>query len=132
MFDTLDMGASGLTAQRIRMDAIAGNILHANTTRNEKGQKVPYQRRFVVLAPGREDGGQGVHVSEIGLDHSPPVKKYEPGHPDADEKGFVSYPNIDPAIEYVNALEASRAYEANVTMMEVTKAMLNASLRIIA
>jgi flagellar basal-body rod protein FlgC len=134
MFEALDMGASGLTAQRTRMDTIAGNILHANTTRNERGEKVPYKRRFAVLAPGQADDPTkpGLHVSEIGIDSSPPVRKFEPGHPDADEKGFVSYPNIDPAIEYVNALEASRAYEANVTMMEVTKAMLSASLRIIA
>ncbi len=134
MFESLDIGASGLTAQRTRMDTIAGNILHANTTRNEKGEKVPYKRRFAVLAAGAPDDPSkpGIHVSEIGIDSSPPLRKFEPGHPDADAKGFVNYPNIDPAIEYVNALEASRAYEANVTMMEVTKAMLNASLRLIA
>ena len=134
MFDSLDMGASGLQAQRIRMDTIAGNILHAGTTRNERGEKIPYKRRFVVFAPGRADDMDkpGIHVQEIGQDQSPPVLKFEPGNRDADEKGFVHYPAIDPAIEYVNALEASRAYEANVTMMEVTKAMFNASLRIIA
>ena len=64
--------------------------------------------------------------------HLAPIKKYEPGHPDADTDGYVSLPNIDTAIEYVNAMEASRAYEANITMMEDTKAMINASLRIIA
>ena len=134
MFEALDMGASGLTAQRTRMDTIAGNILHANTTRNERGEKVPYKRRFAVFAPGQADDSSkpGIHVQEIGIDQSPPIRKYEPGHPDADAKGFVDYPNIDTAIEYVNAMEASRAYEANVTMMEVTKAMLAASLRLIA
>jgi flagellar basal-body rod protein FlgC len=65
-------------------------------------------------------------------DTSPFRKAYEPGHPDADADGYVKYPNIDMAVEQVNALEASRAYEANITAMEVTKAMLNASLRIIA
>jgi flagellar basal-body rod protein FlgC len=134
MFEALDMGASGLQAQRIRMDTIAGNILHAGTTHNERGEKVPYKRRFVIFAPGRADDSSkpGIHVQQIGLDNSPPLLKKEPGNPDADAQGFVHYPNIDPAIEYVNALEASRAYEANVTMMEVTKAMFNASLRIIA
>jgi flagellar basal-body rod protein FlgC len=134
MFDSLDIGASGLTAQRIRMESIAGNILNADTTHNTKGEKVPYQRRFVVLAPGQADDPSkpGVHVEQIGIDQSAPVRKFEPGHPDADAKGFVSYPNIDTAIEYVNAMEASRAYEANVTMMEVTKSMISSSLRIIA
>ena len=134
MFDVLDMGASGLQAQRTRMDTIAGNILNANTTRNERGEKVPYKRRFVVFAPGQaqDSSKPGVHVQEIGLDPSPPLKKYEPGHPDADADGYVKYPNIDTAIEYVNAMEASRAYEANVTMMEVSKSMINASLRLIA
>lgn len=134
MFEALDMGASGLQAQRVRMDTIAGNILHANTTRNERGEKVPYQRRFVIFGAGQADDPSkpGIHVQEVGLDKSPPLRKLERGNPDADAEGYVSYPNIDPAIEYVNALEASRAYEANVTMMEVTKAMISASLRLIA
>ena len=134
MFDVLDMGASGLQAQRVRMDTIANNILNANTTRNARGEKVPYQRRFVVLASGMPDGSGkgGVHVQSVGIDKAPFRKQYEPGHPDADSDGYVSYPNIDTSVEYVNALEASRAYEANVSMMEVSKAMINASLRLIA
>ena len=134
MFDILDMGASGLQAQRTRLDTIAGNILHANTTRNERGEKVPYKRRFVVFAPGRADDPSkpGVHVSQVGIDNSAPIKKFEPGHPDADADGYVYVPNIDTAIEYVNSIEATRAYEANITMMEVSKAMFNSSLRLIA
>ena len=134
MFDVLDMGASGLQAQRTRMDTIAGNIVNANTTRNAQGQPVPYRRRFVVFAPGQPGSPEapGVRVQDIKLDESPFQKRFEPGHPDADGEGYVKYPNIDLAMEYVNALEASRAYEANVTMMEVSKAMLNASLRLIA
>lgn len=134
MFEILDMGASGLQVQRTRLDTIAENLLNANTTRNAKGEKVPFRRRFVVLAPGQagDPGRPGVHVQQIGQDPSPPVRRYEPGHPDADADGYVNYPNIDMSIEYVNALEASRAYEANVTMMEVSKSMINASLRIIA
>lgn len=134
MFDVLDMGASGLQAQRTRMDTIAGNIVNANTTRNAQGQPIPYRRRFAVFAPGQPGNPEqpGVRVQEIKLDQSPFQKRFEPGHPDADGEGYVKYPNIDLAMEYVNALEASRAYEANVTMMEVSKAMLNASLRLIA
>ncbi len=134
MFEVLDMGASGLQAQRVRMDTIANNMLNANTTRNAKGEKVPYRRRFVLFAPGQggEHGNRaGVHVQNIEQDQSPFRKQYQPGHPDADAQGYVQYPNVDVAIEYVNALEASRAYEANITMMDVSKAMINASLRLL-
>ncbi len=134
MFSTLDTVAGGLRAQRTRMDTIAGNIANANTTRNAQGQPAPYRRRFVVFGPGQQNNPEkpGVRVQDIKLDQSPFQKRFEPGHPDADGEGYVSYPNIDLAMEYINALEASRAYEANVTMMEVSKAMLNASLRLIA
>ena len=135
MFDILDMGASGLTAKRIRMDTIAGNIANAKTTHNEFGEAIPYRRRFVVFAPGQagDPSKPGVHVQEIGLDKSPFQTRYEPGHRDADPvTGMVKYPNVDPIIEHVNGLEASRAYEANITMMEVTKAMMNSTLRLIA
>ena len=134
MFDVLDMGASGLLAQRTRMDTIAGNIANATTTHDASGRPNPYRRRFVVFSPGHPNNAArpGVRVAEVKLDPSPLPKRFEPGHPDADPEGYVSYPNVDLAIEYVNALEASRAYEANVSMMEVTKAMINASLRLIA
>lgn len=134
MFESLDIGASGLTAQRTRMDTIANNILNAKTTRNAAGGKETYRRKFVVFAPGQANDSSrpGVHVQEIDADQSPFRKEYDPSHPDADAKGYVSYPNVDTAVEYVNALEASRAYEANITMMDVTKAMINASLRLIA
>jgi flagellar basal-body rod protein FlgC len=134
MFSTLDMGASGLMAQRTRMDTIANNILNINTTRNAKGEKVPFRRRYAVLASGQAGNPEkpGVHVQEIGLDKAPFTRRYEPGHRDAGPDGYVLYPNIDLSIEYVNALEASRAYEANITMMDVTKQMINSSLRLIA
>jgi flagellar basal-body rod protein FlgC len=134
MFDALDIGASALTAQRIRMDTIAGNVANMNTTRNAYGQPIPYQRRFVLFAPGQagDIAKPGVHVQGIHLDQTPFRKVYNPGHADADKDGYVRYPNIDLAIEQVNMLEASRAYEANVTMMETTKAMINSTLRLIA
>ena len=134
MFDALDISGSALVAQRVRLDAIAGNIANMNTTRNVHGQIGPYQRRFAVFASGRAEDASlpGVHVRKIEMDMSPGRKVYDPGHPDADASGHVLYPNIDLAVEYVDALEASRAYEASVTTMEVTKAMMAASLRLLA
>ena len=134
MFDILDIGASGLQAQRTRLDTIAANIANVNTTRDAAGRPNPYRRRFVVLEPTRVGDAEvpGVRVKEIKLDQSPFTKRHEPWNPDADAQGYVSYPNIDTAIEYVNALEASRAYEANVTLLETSKAMINSTLRLIA
>jgi flagellar basal-body rod protein FlgC len=134
MFDLLDIGASGLMAQRTRMDTIAANMANANTTVDPNGDPAPYRRRFVVFAPGQpgNPGKPGVHVRSVSIDPSPFRKVFEPGHPHADAEGYVQQPNIDTSIEMVNALEASRAYEANVTMMETGKAMINASLRLIA
>ena len=134
MFDALDIGASGLFAQRTRMDTIAGNVAYINTTRNEKGEPIQYRRRIAMFQAGRgnEPGKPGVHVARIDQDPSPFQKKYDPGNKDADADGYVRYPNIDLSIEYVNMLEASRAYEANITMMETTKAMINSTLRLIA
>ncbi|MGH7179632.1 MAG: flagellar basal body rod protein FlgC [Tepidisphaeraceae bacterium] len=134
MLDALDIGASALTAQRARMDTIAGNVANMNTTRNEKGEPIPYRRRFVVLAPGQPDDTQrpGVHVQAVEIDRSPFRRVFDPGNRDADPDGYVLHPNVDLAIEQVNMLEASRAYEANITMMETTKAMINSTLRLIA
>jgi flagellar basal-body rod protein FlgC len=134
MFDVLDIGASGLQAQRVRMDTIAGNIANINVTRKTGPGSGPYQRRFVLFGSGQsgDKGKPGVHVEQVGVDSSEGRKEHLPGHPDADAQGYVRFPNIDLSVEYVNMLEASRAYEANVTMMEVTKAMVNSSLRLIA
>ena len=135
MFDVLDMGASGLVAQRARMDTIAGNVLNINTTRNEQGEKIPFRRRLVVFQAGaaKDSPKPGVHVKEIKLDQTPFKERYEPGHPDADPKtGIVKYPNVDLMTEFTNMMEASRAYEATVTMMETSKAMFNSTMRLIA
>ena len=134
MFDALDMGASGLMAQRTRLDTIAANIANANTTHDASGKVNPYRRRFVLFASGQPNKPErpGVRVADVRVDASALPRRFEPGHPDADAEGYVAYPNVDLSIEYVNALEASRAYEANVSMMEVTKAMITASLRLIA
>jgi flagellar basal-body rod protein FlgC len=134
MFEILDIGASGLQAQRTRLDTIAANIANVNTTKDAAGRPNPYRRRFVVMKPGRPGAhdAPGVRVSKIELDRSPFGKRYEPWNPDRDAEGNVYYPNIDMAIEYVNALEASRAYEANVSLLETSKAMINSTLRLIA
>src|SRR4051812_39136204 len=126
MFDTLDISASGLQAQRTRMDTIAANIANINTTHGADGKVGPYRRRFAVFnaglsARGEGAGKAGVHVKQIQMDPSPFQPRHQPGHPDADKNGMVLYPNIDLSTEYVNALECSRAYEANITTMEVTK-----------
>ena len=134
MFDVLDIGASGLMAQRVRLDTIAANIANAQTTHDAAGRPNPYRRRFVVFEPGRPDNpaAPGVRVSKVGLDQSAFNLRHEPWNKDADANGYVKYPNIDTSIEYVNALEASRAYEANISMLETSKAMINSTLRLIA
>ena len=134
MFDSLDISASALLAQRTRMDTIAGNIANMNTLTDAAGRNNPYRRRFVLFAPGQPNDPtkSGVHVKSVELDRSAFRKEYQPGHRLADKDGYVAHPNMDLGIEMVNAIEASRAYEANVTAMEVSKAMFNASLRLIA
>lgn len=132
MFDILNMGAGGLVAQRTRMDTIAQNVLNINTTHNERGEKIPFRRRLVTFQAGGANGGPGVHVKSVDEDPSPFNSRYEPGHPDADSHGNVLYPNVDLSIETVNMMEASRAYEANVTMMETAKQMFSSALRLIA
>lgn len=114
------------------MDAIAQNIANMNSTRDAAGRVAPYRRRFAVFMSGRAENPAlpGVRVQ---IRQDARVREaYEPFHPDADARGIVRYPDIDLAIEYVNALEASRAYEASVTAMEVTKSMINAGLRLLA
>jgi len=138
MFEILDIGASGLQAQRTRLDTIAENIANVNTTRGPNGEKTPFRRRLVQFAPGQpgDDGTgatrPGVHVASIDQDQSPFIKKHDPTNPDADETGYVSLPNVDTTVEFVNALDASRAYEANATMMETAKSMFSSTLRLLA
>jgi flagellar basal-body rod protein FlgC len=133
MFRALDISSSALTVQRTRMDVSAVNVASAEITRDKDGNLNPFRRRLAVLAPGISDtdDSPGVHVKSIDQDMSAFRKVFDPFHPDAGPDGNVLYPNIDYTTEMVNAMDASRAYEANVTAMEATKAMLNASLRLI-
>ena len=134
MFGALDISTSGLIAQRTRMDVISSNIANENSLYDSKGNYDPYRRRITVFAPGDPSSGssQGVHVAKVMLDKAPFRKVYEPGNPNADKQGYVDYPNVDPTMEAVNALEASRAYQANITAAQATKAMLNQSLSLLA
>ncbi len=136
MFGALDISTSALTAQRVRLNAISANIANMSTTRNEAGAAEPYLARHVVFQTDDElttaAGGSGVKVSSIELSQKPPILKYEPGHPDADENGMVSYPNINMTREFVDAMEATRSYQANIGMMDMTKNMAQQTLRILA
>ena len=134
LFGALDISSSGLIAQRQRMTAIAGNIANIETLLNAEGKYEPYQRRMPVFSPGDPStgSGQGVHVSNILLDDGPLQMRYEPDSPWADEKGYVGYPDISLVIEQMNAMEASRAYEANITVAEATKSMYSIALEILS
>lgn len=140
--DAFSIAASGLTAQRVRMESIASNLANARTTRTPEGG--PYKRRDPVFvaeptAPAATPAAgdpfapsmRGVRVERIAEDPSAPVMKYEPGHPDADAAGFVAYPNVDSVQEMVNLLSASRSYEANVTMVRGLREMSRQALGIL-
>ncbi|HHT87938.1 MAG TPA: flagellar basal body rod protein FlgC [Clostridiales bacterium] len=132
-FSGMNISASGMTAQRLRMDIISQNIANVNTTRDENGE--PYRRKAVVFAEKdatpfqevfmRTAGiiGNGVKVSGIIEDSKPMRKVYDPNHPDADEEGYVTYPNVNIVQEMTDLIDATRSYEANVTAFNATKNM---------
>jgi len=133
MFGILDISTSGLVAQRTQLDTIAGNIANMHTAGRANGSPSPYYRRVALFAPGDGHGGPGVHVEKVAEDHmGQPRLVRDPGHPLADANGVVAYPNVDPATEMVNAMVATRAYEANLTAAEATKSMIASSMRILA
>lgn len=135
MFGTLDISASGLVAQRTRLNVISANLANQNTVFDADGNYAPYRRKFAVFAAGHPTSGSamGVHVQDI-MEDDAPFKKIQVGvgNPLADKDGFMEVPNIDSMTEMVNALEATRAYEANITAAEATKSMLNSALRLLA
>ncbi len=136
MFRTLNISSSGLSAQRLRMDTIAGNIAHSHTTVDENGNKTPFQRRMVLLeaetTESHRQGGVGVSASVEVDTETLPRRIHDPGHPHADAQGYVTYPNINVITEFVNALEATRAYEANLSAFQVTRNMIDSTFRIIS
>ncbi len=135
LFQSFNINTSGLTAQRFRMDVISENVANVMTTRTEDG--TPYTRKIVtfqekqvtpfskVLSNTREAMlGNGVKVSRVAEDTtSDYIMKYEPSHPDADENGYVSYPNVNIITEMTNMIDASRSYEANLTAFDTSKAI---------
>jgi flagellar basal-body rod protein FlgC len=133
MFGALDISTSGLVAQRVHLDNITGNVANAQTTRRGDGKAGPYLRRVTMLASGDGRGGPGVHVQGVIEDtRTPPRLVRDPGNPDADANGMVSYPNVDMSTEMIDAMVAVRAYEANLTAVEATKTILASTLRILA
>jgi flagellar basal-body rod protein FlgC len=136
MYTAFDVSTSGLVAQRTRLNAISSNLANISTTRNEAGEAAPYTPRFVVFKTDEETkttgGGQGVAIDRVEYANVEPNMKYEPSHPDANAEGYVAYPNIDMTTEFVDALGATRAYEANIGVIEVTKDMSARTLQILA
>jgi len=138
MFNTLDTSVSALTSYRTQLDVIAGNVAMKDVTRDADGNPVPYRRRVALFAEGASagrSGEPGVHVAGIVEDDTPFPMRWDPQHVDAIRegamKGYVRTSNVDYHTEMVNAMTAARAYEANVTVMEMTKRMASTSLRLI-
>lgn len=139
---TMDLTASGMTAQRTRMNVAAMNLANRSTTRTEEGG--PYRRRDVVLEAVQQDGGfggrldaamsedpaLGVRVREIAESTEDPMMIYDPGHPDADPNGYVAMPNVDGIGEMVDLMGAARAYEAGTTVLSTVRQMADQALRI--
>ncbi len=144
LFQSFNISATGMTAQQFRADIIAENLANVNTTRTDAG--TPYRRKVGsfqekgvnrfdrYLTESRKRGshiGNGVKVVEVGEDNTTEfIMEYDPAHPDADENGYVSYPNVNLVTEMTNLIDASRAYEANITAFEAGKSMAQAGLQI--
>lgn len=145
LFGMLEVSGSAMTAERQRAQVVTGNMANAQSTRTVQGG--PYRRQLVVLRAQRQaafpammslaaNGGRfgaadGVRVSQVIADSRPPVLRYEPGHPDADSKGYVAYPAVDPVEEMTDLLGAVRAYELNASAIAAAKGMIQQSLEIL-
>jgi len=128
-FDVMKLSATGLSAQRIRINVISANLANANTTRGANGE--PYKRKDVIFEQVMEgELAGGVRVQDVVEDEKPYIVKFEPGHPDADEEGYVRYPNVNPVEEMVNILEAQRSYESNLTVLNTAKQLALRALEI--
>lgn len=138
MYGALDISTSGMVAQRTRMAAIAANIANSGTILDAEGDPDPFRRRVVHFAAGNPDAsrargrGLGVRVAEIEAKRDAVRLDYRPGSPYANKDGYVRVPDINIATEQINAVMASRAYEANVTAAETTKTMMSQALRLLA
>lgn len=141
LFSSFDISASGMTAQRLREDTISQNLANVDTTRSADG--TPYVRKTVMFQEKQNMSfdsilmttigqiGNGVKVTSIVEDTSTAMKKvYDPSHPDADDDGYVLYPNVNTVTEMTNLIDASRAYEANVTAFNASKSMATTGINI--
>ena len=138
----MDISASGMTAQRFRTDIIAENVANATTTRTEDGgvytrQVVTFEEkrtshfRYVLESARSQLRGNGVKVSHVALDMTTDyILDYDPSHPDADENGYVTYPNVNIVTEMTNLIDASRSYEANATAFDASKNLMQHGLAI--
>ncbi len=144
LFDALNISASGLTAQRLRMNVTSANLANAQTTRTPEGGA--YRRQNVVLqessgagsfagalagALGGGGGPAGVEVAAIVPDTTPPRQVYEPGNPEANQQGYVEMPNVNPVEEMTDLIDASRSYQANVTAMQTTKQVFSKTIELL-
>ncbi len=143
IFDSFDINSSGMTAQRYRMDIISENLANANTTRTSDG--TPYRRKVVTFTEKDSNtpfshvlrsatdrySGSGVKVSQVSEDNWTQMNVvYDPSHPDADENGYVTYPNVNTVTEMTNLIDASNSYQANATAFEASKAMASRGLEL--
>jgi flagellar basal-body rod protein FlgC len=139
LLSALSVSASGLSAQRTRATLLVENMANAETTRTSEGG--PYRRKDAVFASAPQGSpfsavfqkelgeySMGVEVAEVVEDQSPPVRRYLPGHPDADAGGYVAFPRMNPAEDMVDLLSASRGYQANVAAMSAVKDMIHRSI----
>jgi flagellar basal-body rod protein FlgC len=139
MLRALDISTSALVAQRTRLNAVSGNIANISSLKDENGEANPYRPREVVFQTDDSlstSGASGVKVEEIRMSDAEPRYRYQPKHPLAIKegkwKGYVAYPNIDLTTQMVDALESTRAYEANVGVMDITKSLSRETLTILA
>ncbi len=137
LLTAIDINATGMSAQRQRVEVLTSNLANARTTRTVEGG--PYRRQDVVfqatlfsktLEQTKANGWspRGVEVAEVIDDPTPFIESYEPGHPDADEAGYVSYPNVDSMQEMANLANAARSYQANISAISVLKTMIQRTL----
>ena|SRR5690348_11783501 len=158
LFGVMDVSGSALQAERLRAEVVAANMANANTTRTPQGG--PYKRQQVVFESEASDQGVfanhflsqgagfgasglgsngpdgqgdigGVKIAAVVSDNSPGLRRYDPGHPDADKNGYVTFPDINPLTEMVDLMSATRAYDLNSSAVEATKGMITSSLDIL-
>ena len=143
LFGILTISGTALLAERERAEVVASNLANAETTRTSEGG--PYTRQHVVFAAERPFGlpfgqqlatmvdfsARGVQVDNVIADPTPPIRRFDPGHPDADADGYVSSPSINPIEEEVNLMGAARAYQANISAVQATKNMITSALELL-